>query len=405
MDYLFVPGNDAAERLGRQVLSRRPNTFAVTVPNRQRHVAGLLARLATLTPTQGNPDPRPIGDLLFVAHGLETGHYFLPLSRVLGSPADFERAEDANAADSIRLTAPLLTPAGGGNMNVITARLRGCNIGRARPFVEKLREAMTPAGSTLNMTAPLHFDEFHGVAGGTVEFPAHKFTVKANQPFRRPNGRSDRNALLTAFDTAAFTYLDGTAIPAADWTNWVPPEIHPPRARWKQTFDFDVDLDPPVGAQATRTMHREYRYETRRFTWDWGAADPGQHQRGARLRPLTPDERDILRDTLPQGRVPNAPGGRHLYDPAYPWPLYERYGFADLDDYVDNLDWQVRFDGRTLHYRAVSHEYTVMLPVTDPPAPPNLPVLRFYNFLPSRAAAGPPVLNLDETNADLFLIL
>jgi hypothetical protein len=410
MDYLFVPGNGRAENLGRQVLARRPNTAVITRPPAQNHLAGLLAGLAGLPPSQGNPTPRPIGDILLVAHGLETGEYFLRLSRRLESPADFERADQANAAHAVRLTAPLLTPAGGGPLETITVRLRGCNIGAARPFVAKLQEAMAPAGGAVNMTAPLHFDEFHDIQGGTLEYLAHKFTVKVNEQFRRPDGRSDRDALLAAFDAAslAFAYLDGTDIPAADWTLWVPKEIHTPRRSWKQSFDMDVDLSPPVGAQTRVTIHREYRYESIPFSWDWRPPDPGQHQRSARLRQPTADELDLLRNTLPLGQVP--PSGRQLYDPGYAWPLHERYGFTDIDDYVDNLEWRVTFDGRTLHFRATRHEYTVMLPVTDPPvpanppAPRNPPVLRFYNFFPSRQAP-PAAFNLEETNAALYLIL
>ena len=99
-------------------------------------------------------------------------------------------------------------------MNTITLRLRGCNFGKARPFVEKLRDAFTPTGGTVNMTAPLHFDEFHDITGGTVEYLAHKFTLKVKEQFLKPDGSADRDALLAAFDTAALTYLDGTEIPA-----------------------------------------------------------------------------------------------------------------------------------------------------------------------------------------------
>jgi hypothetical protein len=286
-------------------------------------------------------------------------------------------------------------------MNTITVRLRGCNIGKARPFVEKLQEAITPAGGMLNTTSPLHFDEFHGITGGTVEYLAHKFTLKVAQKFLRPDGSADRDALLAAFDTARFTYLDGTGIPAAAWAGWVPSNIHPPQARWKQSFDMQVDLNPAVGTQTTVTIHREYRYETVPFSWDWRAPDPGNHH----------DRLEVLRTTLPQGRVPNTPTGRRLYDPSYPWPLYERYGFTSIDDMVDNLNWTVTFSKGVLHFRATRREYTVMLPITDPPvptvppAPPAIPVLRFYNFFPSRPSAGPAVLNLNETNASLFLIL
>jgi hypothetical protein len=399
MDYLFVPGTSAAEVLGRAVISRRPNTTLITLPAAKNHVAGLLARLAALPSSAGNPNPRPIGDILLVAHGLQVGDYYIALSRTLGSPADFEKADDANTSNAVRLTAPLLTPSGGGPMNTITLRLRGCNFGKARPFVEKLRDAFTPTGGTVNMTAPLHFDEFHDITGGTVEYLAHKFTLKVKEQFLKPDGSADRDALLAAFDTAALTYLDGTKIPATAWGGWVPTNIHPAPAQWRQSFDTQVDLNPAVGTQTSVTIHREYRYEKIPFTWDWGAPDPGND----------PDRLDILRNTLPQGTVP--PSGRHLYDPAYPWPLYERYDFSSIDDMVDNLKWKITFRGGALHFRATRHEYTVMLPVTDPPGaatppnPPPNPVLRFYNFFRSGAAPPPSVFNLDETNADLFLIL
>jgi hypothetical protein len=404
MDYLFVPGDSREDRLGRAVLRRLPNTVLITPRRARNHVAGLLAHLAALPSTPANQDPRPIGDLLFLAHGLRTGEYFIPLTARLGSPADFEKADAANAANTVRLTAPLLEPAGGGPLNTITVRMRGCNFGRATPFVERLRDAMTPAGGSLDMTAPLHFDEFHGILGGTLEFLAHKFTLSVNERFRLRNGVSARDQLLEAFgDEDEFTYLDGTEIADGDWTQWVANNIHPPRRRWKQPFDISVDLDPPANGQTSVMIHGEYRYESVPFSWDWSPPDRANHQVGNQLRQPTPDELELLRDTLPLGRVPNRPGGLHLYDPSYEWPLYMRYGFADLDDYVDNLEWRVTFDGRTLHYRAVRHEYTVMLPITDPPAPPARPVLRFYNYLPNRPATGPEILNLDENNDDLFL--
>ncbi len=277
-------------------------------------------------------------------------------------------------------------------MNTITVRLRGCNIGKARPFVEKLQKAQTPSGGILKLTAPLHFDEFHHIKGGHVEYLAHKFTLKVPTPFKDSHGRDDRPALLAAFAANPdFKYLDGTAIPAAAWSSWVPTNIHPPPSSWKQSFDTQVDLNPTANGQTTVTVHREYRFETIPFTWTWGAPDPGNDH----------DRIELLRTSLPQGKV----NGLHLYDPSYPWPLYERYGFTDVDDYVDHLNWSDTFGRGTHHFNATRFEYTVMLPITDPPAAGANPVLRFYNYFPSSAATGPAVLNLDETNSDLFLIL
>ena len=79
-DYLFVPGSDGAENLGRTIISRSPNTTLITRPGPQNHLAGLLAHLTTATAIA-----RPIGDIILVAHGADTGFYFIPLSRSLSS--------------------------------------------------------------------------------------------------------------------------------------------------------------------------------------------------------------------------------------------------------------------------------------------------------------------------------
>jgi hypothetical protein len=385
MDFLFVPGHESAENLGRQVIGLRPNTKTITLPPAKDHIAGLLANLGGASVTH------PIGDILLVAHGLASGQYYIPLSATVGSPCDYEKAATADTANTIRLLPNLLQATATDPLQTITVRLRGCNIGRARPLLEKLQRAMRPTGGSVNLVAPLHFDEFHTIHGGWVEFLAHKFTVRVRKQFKDAAGKDDRPALLAAFDAAGFTYLDGTPIPTASWDPWVPASIHPSDADWRQQFDFSVDLNPAANSQTTVTIYREYRYEHLPVTWTWAAPDPGTD--ALRL--------DLLRTSLPQGTF----NGVHMYDPSYDWPLYERIGFTSIDDLVNSLDWTFPYSGGTFHYRAVRHEYTVMLPITDPPAAPANPALKFYNFFPKAAASGPAVFNLDETNTDLFLNL
>ena len=282
------------ENLGRQVIGRRANTTTITLPAAQNHVAGLLAKLGGATVTH------PIGDILLVAHGLEFGQYYIPLSARVGSPCDYEIAVTADAADTIRLPPSLLRADPADPLQTITVRLRGCNIGKARPFVEKLQKAMTPTGGSLNLVAPLHFDEFHAIHGGWVEYLAHKFTLRVAQQFKNSAGKDDRAALLAAFDSAGFTYLENTAIPAASWNNWVPSSIHPSADHWRQSFDFTVDLSPAANAQTTVTIHREYRYEQLPVTWTWSAPDPGTD--ASRL--------ELLRTSLPLGKF----NGQQMYD-------------------------------------------------------------------------------------------
>ena len=61
--------------------------------------------------------------------------------------------------------------------------------------------------------------------------------------------------------------------------------------------------------------------------------------------------------------------------------------------------------GTKLKFRAERHEYTLLIPIADPPAPPaTKPTLKFYNFYPSSGTSG-FVSTLNESNALLFLSL
>lgn len=385
MDYLFIPGSTPAENLGKTYFSKRPGTTLITPSRGNLHVAGFLAKLGA-----GAPVTLPIGDLILTAHGNETGKYGIPLSRTIAAPADFEVLVTADSTNAIRIPVRLVTDPADGTVNTITLRLHGCNIGKAQPFVAKFQTAMTPTGGSLNLVAPLHFDELQEIRGGCIEFLAHKFTLSEKQKFVTSTGADDRPALLAAFDAAGFTYLDGTKIPTASWDTWVPSSIHPPPSKWKQEFPMNVDLSPDVNGQTTIHVDRQYRFETPPpFTWSWAAPDPKDPQK--RL--------DLLKSSLPQGTL----NGLHMYDPAYDWPIYARVGFTDIDDFVDNLNWKVTFSGGKLHYSAQQFLYTVVLPITDPPVPPANPALKLYNFFPKTAATGPAVMNLDESNTDLFI--
>ena len=77
-------------------------------------------------------------------------------------------------------------------------------------------------------------------------------------------------------------------------------------------------------------MHREYRFKVNPFAFTVSAANPGNDK----------DRIELLRRILPKGK--NA-AGLQLHDPNYPWPFWKRFGFAKLDDCVDNLNWKDDF--------------------------------------------------------------
>jgi hypothetical protein len=391
MDFFFVPGDTVAEKAAKKYFPKRPGTTLIKPKPVKNHLAGFLETLgstSSITP--------PIGDIIVVAHG--TGvHYSIALAGSVPSPADFEKVVAADSTDKIRIDAALVTPSGGGAQTTITVRLMGCNVGQGRPLIEKFQSAMTPTGGAIKIIAPLHFDEVHSkdIKGGLLEYLAHRFTLRVKDRFKDVQGPpiiTARDALLDAFHKANFKYLDGTNIPAGAWKDWVPNEIHPPRARSKQQFGFFVDLDPPANGQTNVKIHREYRFEVTPVPFTVRAPDPGNDH----------DRIELLRRTLPNAKNP---AGLKLYDPNYPWPLWKRMGFTTLDDFVDKLAWQDVFNAKTSthNFTADLLEYTVMLPLTDPPAAPAAPKMKFYNFYPD--GAGTADMHIDETNTNLYLIL
>jgi hypothetical protein len=388
MDYAFIPGGTPAEEKGRTVFALRANTKLIAAKKAQRHIQGFLKLLAT-----SGSVTRPIGDIVLVAHGSPTADYFMAADKKHSDPTTFEDLVEVNANNTIRLDATQLS-SGGDPLQVITVRVKGCNIGNSPQFIGMFEQAMQPSGGSLKMTAPKHFNEFSPIKGGWVEYLAYDFSISSKTKIKGTAPQTDRDAVIQAFAGKNFPLITGAAgstVPAAAWNTWIPTNVHPGQAQWIQSFDYQVALSPAVGAVSTATLHREYRY-TRSvpFTWSWKAADPGTQ--AGRLK--------ILHDTLPLGTY----RGVHAYDPDYPYPMYERYGYTDVDDYVNNLDWKVTSWKGTLNFSAVRHEYTVQIPIAgDPVAPSTDPDLTFYNFYPSRSSSPPAVTNLDETNAALYI--
>jgi len=377
MDFFFIPGDTPAEKAARKYFPKRSGTKLITPRPVKNHLEGFLAALSDPSVT------KPIGDIIVTAHGTSQ-HYSIALKGSVPSPADFEKVVTADSNDTIRIDAALVTPAGGGALTTITVRLTGCNIGQGRPLIEKFKSAMTPAGGAIHVIAPLHFDEVHSIKGGLLEYLAQKFTLRVKERFKT------KALLLDAFDKAKLSYLDGTKIPTAAWKDWVPDDIHPSS---HQQFDFFVDLDPPANSQTNVKIHREYRFDVTNVPFATLAPDPGNDH----------DRIELLRRNLPKAKTAT---GLKLYDPSYPWPLWQRMGFTSVDDFVDNLAWKDKFDAKAgkHNFTAELIEYTVMLPLTDPPAAGKPPKMKFYNFYPD-AAAGTADMHIDETNAQLYLIL
>jgi hypothetical protein len=80
----------------------------------------------------------------------------------------------------------------------------------------------------------------------------------------------------------------------------------------------------------------------------------------------------------------------------HPSPVYSRYGYNSLADFVAGWNWAYAVSGADLNITGNRHEYTLVIPITDP-VTNNL----VFNFFPDPGVAH-PVLNFLLTTDNHF---
>jgi hypothetical protein len=330
----------------------------------------------------------PVGDLVIGAHANSEGQLFILLYpsqvNVAGQPTsrteyeNLEQTLDTSAtglARRIRIdphTIDFTTPPPTHNVH-----MKGCNLGKAIPFLTKLKQAL---GDNVNVTAPKHFQGVVGVTkkanSGSFEYMCYEFQVQT-PALALPKGRFrgfTRAELIAALNSAGHQYLGGVPVPAADWEKWVPKED----ITKTQSFYMALPLGRSVVGLKELTLRpdkktrnggaRQFRVQV--VTPKWKFAPPASatsyEDKVAELK------KDIEKDLR--------------YKSTHPWPSYVRSGFATLDDFMAGHLWKFgEKDGGPLAIGR-RYEYTVVLPILDTSgAKPKL----FFNFYPAAGTAEP----------------
>ena len=312
---------------------------------------------------------RPIDDALLGAHANSEGWIFIPMFPGQAGPTNFETlvATLANPARSISIPDAVIGH-NAGDPIAHNVHFKGCNIGKARPFLVKLKEAF---GDNVNVTAPKHF---HGVyqhtSYGVWEYMAYEFII------RRPTNFPNRGDCVAAFQAAGFAFVDGNPVPDEDWERWIPRRI-----RRTKKVAIVGDLGVALGRRSTIGIERQFRVD--RFPFRWAIRYPAA------------------------GDVP-APAGRQAafeasvedderMDAAHAYPWYERLGYASFADFIAGYRWSHSISGRVLKTRGNRTGYTIVIPVTDP-ATGHL----IFNFHPNAGSPHAPIAGLDETDPLYF---
>jgi hypothetical protein len=378
VDYAIAPKTDDYTTVVNEMISRRPPRPTMRTETTLREFVKNL-----------NDDLgiHPVGDLLVGAHANSEGQLYIQTF-----PGQLNSAGEPTSRTEFEHLEQTLVP------GALTKRIRiddhtidfttpppthflhfkGCNLGKAVPFVTKLKQAL---GDHVNVTAPKHF---HGVVkvtskgnGGYFEYMCYEFQVQVPAtltPKGALQGFATRADLIDAFDAAAYSYIDG-AVPKADWdTKWVPTKD----VTRTQTFLMSLPLGatvaglkaiaikPMIAKKKVTKGSREFRVNQMPSKWKFAptSAATTYAARVAELRTA------IARDPR--------------FDSNHVWPMYVRAGFSSLDDYMDGHLWNFGAKNAGPITTGVRFEYTVVLPIIDNSGPkPKL----FYNFYPAPGSA------------------
>lgn len=348
----FVPGTTAYDKKMATLMTLRPRTTLVVDPA----IATLRAFLAAMH--GGALAKHPISDIVVASHANAEGALALPMDAGVPQPpattVSYEDLEALAKARSLVVDPAALEPRPqDANRQPVQARLlvHGCRIGAAPPFLRKLKEAL---GNTLVVVAPKHYHVVggHNRPDGAVEYLAYGFRVASPAPL------PDKAAVVKAFAGGGFTRIDNKPVPPRLWPDWVPDDVTTTKSMPGRA------VSPVTGKRegffAEFQVNHRSLFDQEQWATTPGRKDPGTDD--ARIKAVA----DHLAAQDPRFRN------------AHPFPIWQRFGQASMDELVKTWTWTVRWDSAAavVRYRAERVDYIVIQPLVDPAT--NRLFMNFY---------------------------
>jgi hypothetical protein len=403
VDYGFVPATDDDDDkvIGwlRDMVSRRvPKTNMRTASDVHGFITGLNHDLAI----------HPAGDLVIGAHANSAGQWSIRLypnqvniAGGLTGRAEYENIEQILEMSALGLSRRIRIddslvgwspppPPAPPPPPTHFVHLKGCNLGKALPFLTKLKEAF---GNHVLVTAPKHTEAVvpHTVKHnqGSFEYMCYEFELRtAAIPDAKGSGFhgfETRADLVTAFDGAGHEYLGGIGVPTADWEKWVPKDFTK-----EQSFYMALPLGRTVAGFKELTLRpskkspengaRKFKVYEVQQSWPFSppASATTQAEKIAALK--TAMQLDAR------------------FTAAHPWPVYQRAGYASMDDFMAGHHWTfpaVDAAPPTIGRRI---EYAVTLPIANNSGAKPILIFNFYPALGAAQAAITTGLQTDDRN-------
>ncbi|MFT3901543.1 MAG: hypothetical protein QM727_00045 [Niabella sp.] len=379
MDYAFAPDIPGLTgNIVNNMFTNRANTKLISQTGSISTVRDFIDELSTNASVT-----KPVDNIMLASHAMPQG--FLTTAKMYRAQTkstSYEVLDDIKTSAINGIMIPnTLIGYNAGNPVTHTFRIFGCNIGKATPFLNKLKEAL---GGNVKVLAPMHFDEFvDSDKYGVWEALCYEFRLTKKTAFA---SRADYIAALTA---KGFTYYDGTAVTAADWNSWVPAKITSPAAPL-----ISYPMGATIDKRTTISFKREFRYENKKaFTITITYANPASI-------PLTgPGKLADFQSFLTTYKF-RPSDAVTAFDNTHPYPMHVRWGFTSLQDFVNGMDWKFSVNGDKMVCMGYYHEYTLLTPITDR-SPGNAGNL-IFNFYPAPASGFTAINKLDTTNRSFY---
>lgn len=373
MDYGFAPGTTPQDGRARNMFVRRGNTTLITAARNRNTVKGFISHLQNTAAIT-----KPIDDLLIGTHANSNGQLAIPLFPNQRVATSYELVEDTitDTTKSIAIPDALIghTP---GNPISKHFHIKGCNIGKVPPFLQKFKEAL----GAVKVTAPLHFDCLADLSThGTWEFMQYEFRMVRKAAF------ANRNDYITALNTAGFTFYNGDPILKKDWEALVPQNISKTSATAVR-----LPLGTTINKRTTIPFEDEFRYRKSVYTYTVNFPNAGSVPKNK------PAQLAALSTSLDNHkyRSTDTVGG---FDPAHPYPEYQRWGYSSKQDFMDEHEWSFSISGNRLVCNGLFHDYSLLTTITDRTAATmgNL-IFNFYPIASTGLAAIITGLQVTDT--------
>lgn len=388
MDYAFVPGITPYHKLAKKMIELRDNTKKIDLPD-VKNVNQFLKHLENVPEVS-----KPVGDLWILTHANDAGVLHAYLDSTTKQEVDYEEVVAVANSGSVAIPAVLRQNEDGTPADV-NLHIRGCRVGKAKIFLQKMKEAFDGVHS---ISAP-NFTHIIVKLGGVgyIEHLSHDFQINSKDKIK------DKTALIEKFKGSSdITFFEGTRVPDNLWKSWIPNDFRNDRPKFQACLGGEnCPEGKKIGDLKSYTIKREYKHGRGVYPYfiDTNGIEPTNKEK-------------TFKDTLET----DEPFKPTYPNPQNPYPIYQRLGYKSIDDFIDGFEWKLewkfskKYKMKGLECTGIRHEYHVYIPIVDLTREINKPedlekCPLFFNFYHGKGVEISQIETLKEDDKRLFTVV